>query len=196
MLLEQLNECSISEKDKPKVVKTLMLCMFSSLFGYNNLKQVLVAYGIKSSNFYVLYNKLSYKDLTNLSACLFQDYAGEALVKLGNQSSSSWFRHKATYVIDASIFKIWLSNNGFDENFYGKKFSGQTKRVEYGFKLTLAGIAINGTFYPIAFCVSSKKVKDHESAKIILEIMHKFVEDLESKHSLSFGQWYLTRKIH
>lgn len=167
-----------------------MLCCFSSLFGYNNLKQVLIAYGIKSSNFYRLYNKLSYKDLTNLSACLFQDYAKEPLIKLGQQSESSWSRHRATYVIDASIFKIWLKEA--DSELYNTYFSGQTKKAEYGFKLTLAGIAIDDTFYPISFCVSHKKIKDHELAKITLDIVHKFTEDLKKTHNLKFGKWYLS----
>ena len=167
-----------------------MLCIYSSLFGYNNIKQVLTAYGIKSSNFYRLYNKLSYKDLTNLSAYLFQNYVAEPLIKLGEQSESSWSRHKPTYVIDASIFKIWLKDT--NSKLFECFFSGQTKRGEWGFKITLAGISIDDTFYPIAFSVSAKGIKDYELAKITLEIIHKLTEELKKQHNLKFGKWYLS----
>ncbi len=75
---------------------------------------------------------------------------------------------------------------------YGSFFSGQTKKTEYGFKLTLAGIAIEDTFYPIAFCVASKKIKDFKQAQMTLAITHKFVQDLEKEHNLEFGKWYLS----
>ena len=87
------------EKERHKVLKTLMLCMYSNIFGYDNINQVLTAYGIKSTNFYRLYEKLSFTELTNLSAGLFAAYISEPLLELGKQSASSWSPVKATYII-------------------------------------------------------------------------------------------------
>jgi len=168
----------------------LTLCLFSSLFGYHNLKQVLTAYGIKSSNFYRLYNQLSFTDITNLSSYLFEHYASEPLVKLGKQSESSWSRQSATYVIDAGIFKTWLKEA--DSEFFDKFFSGQTGKAEYAYKLTLGGIAIGDTFYPLVFFIASKKFTDSEVAQTILPILHRFTEKLKKQHKLSFGKWYLS----
>ncbi len=164
--------------------------MYSSLFGYNNLKQVLTAYGIKSSNFYRLYNLLSFADLTNLSANLFEHCVSEPLIKLGKQSESTWSRKKSTYVIDASIFKTWLKQA--DSEYYCKFFSGQTGKVEYGYKLTLGGIVIGDTFYPLVFFIASKNFNDSEVAQTILPILHQFTQKLEKQHDLSFGKWYLS----
>ena len=164
--------------------------MYSSAFGYHNLKQVLTAYGIKSSNFYRLYNQLSFADITNLSANLFEHYVSEPLIKIGKQSGSTWSRKKATFVIDASIFKTWLK--GADSEYYSKFFSGQTGKAEYGYKLTLGGIAFDDTFYPVVFFIASKKFTDSEVAQTILPILHQFTQKLEKQHSLSFGKWYLS----
>ena len=122
-LLDEVIQSDISQKNRHKILKTLMLCMHSSIFGYYNLKQVLTAYGIKSSNFYNLYNKLSFADITNLSAYLFEHYVSESLIKLGTQNESTWSREKPTYVIDANIFKTWIEQ--VDSEFFDKFFSGQ-----------------------------------------------------------------------
>lgn len=167
-----------------------MLCLLSSVFGYSNLRQVLTAYGINSSNFYSLYNKLSFADITNLSASLFEHYASEPLVKIGKQSGSTWSRQRLTYVIDASVFKIWLKHA--DSEFFNKFFSGQTGKAEYGYKLTLGGIAVGDTFYPLVFFIASKKFTDSEVAQTILPILHQFTEKLKKQHKLSFGKWYLS----
>jgi hypothetical protein len=189
-LLNQIIRSDIPQKDRHKVLKTLTLCLFSSLFGYHNLKQVLTVYGIKSSNFYRLYNKLSYSDITNLSAYLFEHYASEPLIKLGKQSSSTWSRQRITYVIDASIFKTWLKQA--NSEYFDKFFSGQTGKVEYGYKLTLGGIVIGDTFYPLVFFIASKKFTDSEVAQTILPILHQFTQKLEKQHDLSFGKWFLS----
>ncbi len=189
-LLDEIIKSDIPQKDRHKVLKTLMLCMYSSVFGYYNLKQVLTAYGIKSSNFYNLYNKLSFADITNLSASLFEYYVSEPLIKLGKQSESTWSRQKSTYVIDASIFKTWLKQA--DSELFDKFFSGQTKKAEYGYKLTLGGIVISDTFYPLVFFITPKKTTDSEVAQIILSILHQFTQKLEKQHELSFGKWFLS----
>ena len=189
-LLDEVIQSDIPQKDRHKVLKTLMLCMYSSIFGYNNLKQVLTAYDIKSSNFYSLYNKLSFADITNLSAYLFEHYVSEPLIKLGEQSESTWSREKPTYVIDASIFKTWLKQ--VDSEFFDKFFSGQTGKAEYGYKLTLGGIVIGETFHPLVFFIASKRFTDSEVAQTILPILHQFIQKLEKQHGLSFGKWFLS----
>ena len=158
--------------------------------GYNNLNQLLAAYQIKSNNYYKLFNKLSLCDLSKLSIHLFKQNLIEKLIELGKKSDSTWSRFSPTIIIDASIFKIWLKEQGFV--LYDKFFSGQTGKGEHGYKLTLAGIAISDTFYPLQFIIASKKITDAEIAQLLLESTHQFIESIENEHELNFVKWYLS----
>jgi len=180
----------VPEKKRHKVVKVVLLCCFSSFFGHNNLCQVLKAYNKKSTSLYAIYNSLSFGDFSTMTAMLFEHYISERLVDLGGESNSTWSRLSPTYIIDASIFRTWLKKP--ENEFFDKFFSGQTGKPEYGYKITLGGMAIGDTFYPLSFYVSSKKHTDSEIAQILLYDMHRVIKQIEMDNNLKFGQLYLS----
>jgi len=186
----QSNDCQLPDDKRYKVVKVLILCMLGEFFGYHTLKEILISRGIQSTKLYDVFNSLSYKDLTNLSAELLVQFAGEELVKLGNQDPSSWSRANVTMVIDNSIYKQWLTDK--DNEFFDKFFSGQTSKVEYGYRLTVGGLAINETFYPLVFFIASKKFTDSEVAQLVLSTIKEILYDFATKHKLTFGRFYLS----
>jgi len=151
---------------------------------------VLKSYDNKSTNLYNIYNSLSFSDFSNLSALLFEYYLTERLIDLGNESASTWSRLLPTYVIDASIFKIWLKKP--DNEFFAKFFSGQTGKTEYGYKITLGGMTIGKTFYPITFYVTPKRFTDAEVAQVILQDMDRIVKKIGIVNNLKFGRFYLS----
>lgn len=76
----------------------------------------------------------------------------ESFEELCSKSDSSWSRSEVTMMIDESIFKTWLQNHLEDQSFsdyFGKYFSGQTHKTEYGFRYSLSGISIGDNFYPL-----------------------------------------------
>jgi len=188
--LNQLENFSIQQKDKHKIAKVLILCFLSSFFGHHTLKELLTAYDVKSTRLYNIYNKLSYNDLSKISLQLFKHYITEELKELGHQSESSWSRACPTFVIDASVYKQWLSNH--ECKFFDKFFSGQTHKPEYGFRLTLGGIAIDDTFYPLLFTILPKHITDGETASSLLIQMQSVVNQITNEHQLKFGKWYLS----
>lgn len=188
--LSNLNNCEIPTKHHHKVIKVLMLCFLGSFFGHHTLKEILTAYGIKNTNVYKHFNRLSYKDLSSISLQLFSHFVAEQLIELGNQSESSWSRACPTFVIDSSVFKQWLKDNNCE--FFDKYFSGQTGKPEYGFRLTLGGIAISDTFYPLIFNILPKHIPDAEIASTMLLQMYDIVNKIANQNKLTFGTWYLS----
>ncbi|MCK5538334.1 MAG: hypothetical protein KAI79_16020 [Bacteroidales bacterium] len=188
--IETVLGTNIPKKDQWKVDKVILLCCFASFFGHNNLNQVLKSYQNTSSNLYGVYNILSYRDFSEISAMLMEHFVSERLKDIGLKGESTWSRLKPTYIIDASIFKIWLQNP--DNEFFDKFFSRQTRKGEYGYKITLGGIAIDDTFYPVSFYVSSKAHTDAQIAEIIMYDMHRLTQKIKYEHNLTFGQWYLS----
>ena len=189
-IIEPVLDANISKTDQCKVDKVILLCCFASFFGHNNLNQILKAYQNKSKNLYSIYNQLSYRDFSAISAMLMEHFVAERLKDIGQKGESTWSRMKPVYIIDASIFKIWLQNP--DNVFFDKFFSGQTRKGEYGYKITLGGIAINGTFYPVSFYVASKAHTDAQIAEVIMYDMHRVTQKIKYDYNLTFGQWYLS----
>jgi len=188
--LTKLKHCSIPPNQQHKVAKVLMLCILGPLFGHHTLKSILSAYGVTSTNMYTIYNYLSYKDLNQISARIFSHFATEQLIVLGKQSNSSWSRACPTFVIDASIYKQFLEDKNCE--LFDIFFSGQTGKPEYGFKISLGGIAIHDTFYPLIFTISPKHVTDAEMASSMLLQMKSIVDQIATEHQLVYGTWYLS----
>ncbi len=180
----------MSKQEKSNFQKVVLLSFFASFFGHNNLNQILSAYRIEGKELYSIYNSLSNKDFEAISRQLIEYFIRERLLDIGVKGLSTWSRLHPCYVIDASIFKMWLTEA--DNEFYNKFFSGQTKRTQYGYKINLGGIAIDGTFYPLIFKVTSKKDTDAEVAQTILKEMHQITLGMEKEYNLTFGQWYLS----
>jgi len=186
----QCENSSLPEKERHKVVKVLMLCMLGEFFGYHTLKEILLSRFIKSTKLYDVFNMLSFKDLTNISAELFVYFVKNELIKLGKQHSSSWSRANITIVIDSSIYKQWLTDR--DNDFFTKFYSGQTGKVEYGYRLTVGGIVVKETFYPLVFYIATKSFTDSEVAQVILPQIIQVIDNLADENNLTFGQLYLS----
>lgn len=189
-IIEPVLAANVSKKDKAKIEKVILLMCFASFYGHNNLKQVLKAYQKKSSRLYSIYNSLSYRELCTISSELSVHYITEKLIDIGTKGASTWSRQRPTFIIDASIFKIWLKEP--KNEFFDKFFSGQTKRGEYGYKITLGGITIDEMFYPLSFYISTKGHTDAEIGSFILHDMHCMVEKIKKENHLTFGQFHLS----
>jgi len=158
-------------------------------FGFHTLSSILEAYD-KSTKLHTVLKQLSFKDVTNMCATLFMTNIEAQLVKLWQQNDSQWSRATVTLVIDSSIYKQWLSENCSE--FYDLFFSGQVAKPVYGFRLTLGGIAIGDTFYPMIFYISSKNFTDSEVAQVIISQMSEQIENMRVKHHLPTRKLYLS----
>jgi hypothetical protein len=164
--------------------------MLGEFFEYHTLNSILNAYNIKSSKLHKVLNSLSFNDITKIAAQLFGLSVKERLIELWQQSESQWSRANITFIIDSSIYKQWLSNS--NSAFFDKYFSGQTGKAQYGFRLTVGGIAIEDTFYPLTFYISTKSHKDTLVAQFILHGMMDFVENIKNTNHLPDRQFYLS----
>lgn len=132
----------------------MLLLIIGELYGLNTFKKILFSIGVTSRNCYKVWGKFSYKELYGyLSHYLVLQFK-ESIEELCSKSDSTWSRAGITMIIDETIFKTWLKSKEKDELFsifFGKYFSGQTHKSEYGFRYSLSGVSIGEKFYPLYF---------------------------------------------
>jgi len=112
----------------------------------------------------------------------------ESFEELCKKSDSSWSRAEVTLIIDESIFKTWLHRRSDDDLFtayFGKYFSGQTHKSEYGFRYSLSGISIGDKFYPLYFSPIQKGEKNVIEAAKTINKMEKLVRECAEKQGFS-----------
>lgn len=175
--------------------QTILLLLIGELYGLNTFKKILSSVDITSKNCYKVWGKFSYQDLYDLISQGFVEQLKERLNELCQLGESSWSRAEVTIIIDETIFKTWL-NCRFDDDkyavYYGKYFSGQTHKSEYGFRFSLTGVSVNDEFYPLFFTPIKKESKcEQEAVSKIKKVENIFLQCAKNQHfkipSISFS---------
>jgi hypothetical protein len=144
--------------------KLLRIFYLGQLVGLPTLNTILQRFEIKSNKEQVNYNKLC-KKLSNslihqIFEYVFEVTLSEALKQGCSKHDSTWSRELLTIVLDDSVFKQWLDQQGATEKFeccYSRFFSGQCGQMVYGFQVVTLGVSIGGVLYPLYFkCVKKK----------------------------------------
>lgn len=167
LLLEELEGIALEGDSLYRFKQLILLLLIGELYGLNTFKKILSSVGISSRNCYKVWGKFSYNSLYELISKGFVDDFKEHLGQLCQLSESSWSRAELTIIIDETIFKTWLRSRFDDEyyvHYYGKYFSGQTHKSEYGFRFSLTGVNIGNSFFPLYFNPIRKKEKCEEQA--------------------------------
>jgi len=164
--------------------QTTLLLLIGDLYGLNNFKKILSSVGITSRNCYKVWGRFSYKQLYSYVTNYLVSQFKESFEELCKKSDSSWSRAEVTLIIDESIFKTWLNRKSDDNLFptyFGKYFSGQTHKSEYGFRYSLCGISISDKFYPLYFSPIQKGEKNVIEAANAINKMEKLVRECAEK---------------
>jgi hypothetical protein len=156
--MNQLELVKIPIYERGNVQKVALLLMVGTLFDLTTLREILTLYGIKSNKYGKIWQKLSHKQVYDLFVLGSRQHFKDSFSKLLKQSESSQSRAEITIVGDDSVFKQWLKGRENEENseFYGKFFSGQYKTTVYGFCVSVIGVVLYGTFYPLSFSLVGK----------------------------------------
>jgi hypothetical protein len=168
-VINQLESIQVPVSEQGKVQKVVMLLLAGTLYDMNTLSEILSLLGIKSNNYSKIWQKLSHKQVYDLFVMGSRQLFSKEYTKLLAQSESSQSRAEITIVGDDSIFKQWLKNVENDP-FYGKFFSGQFQKTVYGYCVSLVGVVLHGTFYPLSFSLVPKvQAKAAENEVKVLE---------------------------
>lgn len=168
------------------------------LYGHHTLRQILVSHGIRSNKWSKVYKSLTLKQIEDSVSSVLRQVLKDELICLARKSESTWSRHEVTIVADDSIFKQWLSGemNGVEktlsEQFFAKYFSGQTQTTVYGFRVTLIGVCLGGTFYPYTFQLSSKADNTRQVVCEQLESIHKFLCSIARENELEYPNLFVS----
>jgi hypothetical protein len=181
----------LPEKELIKIHKVLNLFILGEFFGYHNLLQLLERCHIKSHNLYNIWRQFSTEQIVYIAEFFFWINFRAKMIELCSKSDSTWSRMNVTLVIDTSIYKQILSN-GEEIEEYDKFFSGQYNCVVYGFRLTLIGVVIDKTFYPIRFVISSKKEKEIDVAERLYKEVAEKIETLKEDEEIDFPNLFLS----
>jgi hypothetical protein len=168
--MNQLELAKIPVYDRGNVQKVALLLLVGTLFDLTTLREILTLYGIKSNKYGKIWQRLSHKQVYDLFVLGSRQHFKDSFSKLLKQSESSQSRAEITIVGDDSVFKQWLKGCENEENseFYGKFFSGQYKTTVYGFCVSVIGVVLYGTFYPLSFSLVGKPViKSVKSVKSV-----------------------------
>jgi hypothetical protein len=166
--MNQLELAKIPVYDRGNVQKVALLLLVGTLFDLTTLREILTLYGIKSNKYGKIWQKLSHKQVYDLFVLGSRQHFKDSFSKLLKQSESSQSRAEITIVGDDSVFRQWLKGRENEENseFYGKFFSGQYKTTVYGFCVSVIGVVLYGTFYPLSFSLVGKpSIKSGKSNK-------------------------------
>lgn len=161
------------------------------LFGLHTLNQILTASGVRSGRWWKVCKKLTFRQIERMMNELLSGVLREALRDLGRKSDSSWSRAEPTVVVDDSVFKQWLKEAG-PGDYFAKFFSGQTKCGVYGFRVTLCGMSINGTFYPASLCLTSKGQDTKQVACDLVGRLHTLLVEVAAQTGVHFPNLYLS----
>jgi len=190
-LISFLNEDELSPDDLHKLRKMLLIFLVGELYGLHNLHQILQAQGIKSKKLYKVWQKFTYVQLLKWVNNLLLRYFFHAFIPLAKKSLSTESRSCMTISIDHSIFKHWLQN--FPKgDLFDKYFSGQYNSVVYGFRLTLLGISIKGTFYPLYFDLTGKKDDPIKKSCKLLKKTERLLQAACKEFGLELPKLYLS----
>lgn len=176
-VVNHLEAIKIPVSEQGKVQKVVMLLLAGTLYDMSTLTEILSLLGIKSNNYSKIWQKLSHKQVYDLFVMGSRQLFSKEFTKLLAQSESSQSRAEITIVGDDSVFKQWLKNVENDA-FYGKFFSGQYQKTVYGYCVSLVGVVLHDTFYPLSFSLVPKaqaktaenKVKDLERKKSLIQL--------------------------
>jgi hypothetical protein len=176
-VVNHLEAIKIPVSEQGKVQKVVMLILAGTLYDISTLTELLSLLGIKSNNYSKIWKKLSHKQVYDLFVMGSRQLFSKEFTKLLGQSDSSQSRSGITIVGDDSVFKQWLKNIENDP-FYGKFFSGQYQKTVYGYCVSLVGVVLHDTFYPLSFSLVPKtqpktaenKVKDLERKKSLIQL--------------------------
>lgn len=166
--MNQLDLLKIPIYERGNVQKVAMLLLAGTLIDLTTLREILTLYGIKSNQYGKIWQKLSHKQVYDLFVMGSRQHFSVEFSKLLKQSESSQSRAEITIVGDDSVFKQWLkgAENAENSEFYGKFFSGQYKTAVYGFCVSVMGVVLHGTFYPLSFSLVGKSVKSSPETMI------------------------------
>lgn len=176
-VVNHLEAIKIPVSEQGKVQKVVMLLLAGTLYDIDTLKELLSLLGIKSNNYTKIWQKLSHKQVYDLFVMGSRQLFSKEFTNLLAQSDSSQSRAEITIVGDDSVFKQWLKNIENDP-FYGKFFSGQFQKTVYGYCVSLVGVVLHDTFYPLSFSLVPKaqvktaenKVKALERKKSLIQL--------------------------
>jgi hypothetical protein len=182
--VERLLSLSADVSDFRELDLCMRLMFAGSLWGLENLNQILSSRGIKSDSLYKHWSSFSHKQVESLVNELFLLEIGNLLVEKGGKSDSTWSRAEISFVGDVSIFAQWLSTQeGIAGNeYFAKYYSGQKHTTVYGWRVFLLGIVVEGTFYPMYFRIMSKKDCEKAVAGELLEKASGYLQELKAKH--------------
>jgi len=186
--LTKVNDENIEGESLYQFRQTVLLLLIGELYGLNTFKKILSSVGITSRNCYKVWGKFTYKQLYGYVSHYLVLQFKESLDELCTKSDSSWSRAGITMIIDESIFKTWLQSKEEDElflDFFGKYFSGQTHKSEYGFRYSLSGVSIGDLFYPLYFSPIKKGEKCGVEAQKTVKKMERLIRQCAKKQGFS-----------
>lgn len=126
---------------------------------------------------------MTHTKLHKIYEYIYEKTLESQLESLSSQSRSEWSKSNVTVVLDASVFKNYLSQNPDSDDFYGKWFSGQYHSVVLGFKILTLGMVIDSVFYPLYYeFVSKKSGSEKILSDTLLTKFHVFWQKFQKKH--------------
>ncbi len=194
-LLSEISESDLSGLDKSLFQKTLILLLVGEFFGCHTLNQILSVEMVKSGTWHTRLASLTYRQIELAVCAILKEEALNALTDLAKKSESSWSRAAVSLVIDDSIFKQWLTHGKLDPattEYFDRYFSGQSKSVVYGFRITLCGLAIDDTFYPMYFTLTKKTDNTRQIACDLLNQAHKDITLMCKKEKVTLPNLFLS----
>ena len=182
--VELLLASCVSVSEFREVELCMRLMFAGSLWGLENINQILESRGIKSDSLYKHWGAFSHKQIETLVNEIFLYEIGQLLLEKGLKSASTWSRAEISFVGDVSIFGQWLSTaqGVAGHEYFAKYYSGQKHCTVYGWRIFLLGMVVEGTFYPMYFRIMAKKDCEKEVAGDLLEKASKYLADLKVKH--------------
>lgn len=169
----------------------MLLLLVGELFGLHTLHQILDANGVQSNNWSKVCASISYQCIEQCIGRMLQGLIERQLVDTASKSESTWSRAEVTIVFDDSIFKQWLKEEPIGE-FFAKYFSGQVNASVYGLRITLCGICIGDTFYPVEFHLSHKSEDTKLVGRNLLKKLHGLLHEWGVKHGLAYPNLFLS----
>lgn len=160
--IENLEKMGIPKNERGNIQKVTLLLLCGTLYGINTLTELLGLYGIKKTKCSKIWRKLTHKQVHDLFVYGSRQIFQTEFSKLLKQSASSQSRASITIVGDESVFQHWLKN-AQDDPFFGKFYSGQFQKAVFGYCVSLVGVVLKDTFYPLTFNLVPKS--DKEKAK-------------------------------
>lgn len=179
--IENLEKMGIPKNERGNIQKVTLLLLAGTLYGINTLTELLDLYGVKKSKCSKIWQKLSHTQVYDLFVYGSRQVFQTEFTKYLQQSASNQSRSTMTIVGDDSIFQHWLKEAKNDP-FYGKFFSGQFQKAVFGYCVSLVGVVLNDTFYPLTFSLVPKtdKNKPKDERKQSLVIMEKSIKEVVS----------------